>query len=481
MNKFIALFLAILTIAAAAACAKTDAADPDTGTTAADTEAETTDGIARTNLPDDLSYDGRLFTLLSSNYNQYHTSTVEEMNGDVLNDAIYSMELAVEGRLNVEIKEDNMDVGQLNKAVSGYVLAGDGTYDAVSQLDRFSVQNMLDGLLYPLEQAEYIDLDAVYWNPMMADVLSLGGKTYYAVSSYNFLTLVYTSCYYFNTVMAANFNLPASQLYDEVYGGKWTMDAMKQYITLATSDLDGDGTMGAEDRYGLTAFDWNVFGTSTLAACGEYTVQKDENDVPYLSWETEGFIEIMEDVNAIFNDVNTLSKVTRFNADAFINSRVMFMAGYFFAFANLTEMEDDYGVIPPPKRSEAQESYFCETYDAMYATIPLSATDLSFSGAVLEALSCEGYNNVIDAYVEVTLKYKKSRDEETINMIGKCVDSRVIDIGVNYLYDFAGYDVLYSRVVSAKSFNLASYIASVAEKAEARLEEIRGVMTGAQE
>ena len=42
---------------------------------------------------------------------------------------------------------------------------------------------MLDGLLYPLEEAEYIDLEAVYWNPMMAEALSLGGKTFYAVSS----------------------------------------------------------------------------------------------------------------------------------------------------------------------------------------------------------------------------------------------------------------------------------------------------------
>ncbi|MHB1153335.1 MAG: hypothetical protein ACYCWE_06205 [Eubacteriales bacterium] len=479
MKKLIALLLAILTLVAAIACAETEAPE-GSDTTATVTEAETDDGIAHTNLPSDLNYEGRTFTLLSSNYNQYHTSTVEEMNGDVLNDAIYNMEFAVEGLLNIEIKEDNVDVGQLNKAVSGYVLAGDGTYDAVSQLDRFSVQNMLDGLLYPLEQAEYIDLDAVYWNPMMADILSLGGKTYYAVSSYNFLTLVYTSCYYFNTVMAADFNLPASQLYDDVYKGTWTLDTMKQYITLATSDLDGDGKMGPEDRYGMTSFDWNVFGTSTLAGCGEYTVQKDENDIPYLSWETQGFIDIMEDVNALFNDVNVLSKVTRFNADAFINSRAMFMTGYFFAFANLSEMDDDYGVVPPPKRNESQDAYYAETYDAMYATIPLSATDLSFSGAVLEALSCEGYNNVIDAYVEVTLKYKKSRDEETINMIGKCVDARVIDIGVNYLYDFAGYDVLYTRVVSAKSFNLASYIASVAEKAEARLDDIRSVMTGAQ-
>lgn len=475
MKKLLALLLIFL-ILAGAACSGTDSDSPSGDITTA-TETETDDGIARTALPSDLNYDGRVFTLLSSNYNQYHTSTVEEMNGDVLNDAIYNMEFAVEGLLNIEIKEDNMDVGQLNSAVAGYVMAGDPTYDAVSQLDRFSVQNMLDGLLYPLEQTEYIDLDAVYWNPMMADVLSLGGKTYYAVSSYNFLTLVYTSCYYFNSDMAADYNLPASQLYDNVYKGTWTLDTLKQYITLATSDLDGDGKMGPADSYGLTAFDWNVFGTSTLAACAEYTVQKDENDIPYLSWETEGFIEIMEQANMLFNDVNTLSKIERFSAVPFSESRAMFMFGYFFAFANLSEMEDDFGVIPPPKRNEAQDAYYCETYDAMYATIPLSASDLSFSGAVLEALSCEGYNNVIDAYVEVTLKYKKSRDEETVNMIGKCVDSRVIDIGVNYLYDFAGYDILYSRVVSAKSFNLASYIASTTEKAEARLNDIRTAMT----
>lgn len=477
MKKFIALLIAMLTVAGAAACAGTDTGSAG-DTVSAVAETETDDGSAHTALPAGLNYDGRTFALLSSNYNEYHTSTVEELTGNVLNDAIYNMEFAVEGLLNVDIREDSMDVGQLNKAVAGYVLAGDGTYDAVSQLDRFSVQNMLDGLLYPLEQAEYIDLDAAYWNPEMADVLSLGGKTYYAVSSYNILTLIYTSCWYFNSKMAADFGIPAVQLYDHVINGTWTLDTMRQYIAAATADLDGDGKMTAADRYGLTSFDWNVFGTSTLAGCGEYTVRKDEADIPYLSWETEGFYDVMEQAHALFHDANTLSNIPRFSADAFVGSRAMFMTGYFFAFANLSEMDDDYGVIPPPKRSEAQDNYYCETYDAMYATIPLSATDLSFTGAVLEALSCEGYNNIIDAYIEVTLKYKKSRDEQTIDMIGRCVDARVIDIGVNYLYDYAGYDILYARVVSPESFSLASYIASVADKAQARLGDIRSVMNG---
>ena len=476
MKKIIAFILVFILSAGAGACSGGDN-DKPAGTNADLTVGETADDTVRPNLPNDLNYDGRVFSLLSSDYNQYHITTVEEMNGDVLNDAIYNMEFAVEGMLNIEIAEDSQDVNTVNNTVAGLVLAGDGTYDAVSQLDRFSVQNMLDGLLCPLDETEYIDLDAVYWNPMMADVLSLGGKTYYAVSSYNILTLVYTSCWYFNSDMISDYNLSASQIYNDVNGGKWTLDTMKQYITLATSDLDGDGKMGVNDRYGLTSFDWNIFSTSLLAGCGEYTVLKDEDDIPYLNWESESFHDIMQEANTLFNDVNALSDIERFNADAFVGSRAMFMAGYFFATANLSDMADDYGIIPPPKRNDAQEKYFCETYDAMYATIPLSATDLSFSSAVLEALSCEGYNNIIDAYVEVTLKYKKSRDEETIDMIARCVDSRVIDIGVNYLYDFAGYDILHTRVVSAKSFNLSSYLASVAEKAELRLSDIRKMMT----
>lgn len=469
----ITIFLILLMLVTVTSCAETE---KPTVTDTTVTETATDDGIVRTNLPSNLNYDGRTFTLLSSNYNKYHITTVEEMTGDVLDDAIYNMELAVESKLNVDIKEITEDVHQLNKTVTACVLAGDGTYDAVSQLDRFSVQNMLDGLLYPLEQAEYIDLSAPYWNPEMATSLSLGGKTYYAVPSYNILTLVYTSCWYFNTDMAANFALPAEKLYEHVNNGTWTLNTAQQYIKLPTADLDGDGVMGADDRYGLTSFDWNVFGTSTLAASDEYTVLKDQNDIPYLNWEKEKFFEVSEKVHELFHSEDSLTKIDRFNADAFVGGRAMFMTGYFYAIADLSNMEDDYGVLPSPKWNEAQTDYYCETYDAMYATIPLSATDISFSGAVLEALSCEGYNNIIDAYVDVTLKYKKSRDEQTIDMIGRCVDARVIDIGVNYLYDYVGYDVLYSKIVSAKTFNLVSYIASVTEKAEARLNDIRSIM-----
>ena len=119
MKNFFAFILAFIIIAGAAACSGGDEGNP-AGTADDSTAQETTDGTVRTNLPADLNYDGRTFSLLSSDYNQYHFTTVEEMNGDVLNDAIYNMEFAVEGQLNIEIEEDSMEVNSLNRSFAGF-------------------------------------------------------------------------------------------------------------------------------------------------------------------------------------------------------------------------------------------------------------------------------------------------------------------------------------------------------------------------
>lgn len=148
------------------------------------------------------------------------------------------------------------------------------------------------------------------------------------------------------------------------------------------------------------------------------------------------------------------------------------MFGYFYTVADLSEMNDDYGILPPPKYDEAQENYYSETYDSMYTSIPLSASDLDFSGAVLETLSYYGYSEVTDAYIESTMKYKKSRDEKSIEMIQKCLDSRVIDLGCIYLSDYLGYDKFYADLFNKSTFNLSSFIAKNTDKIQAQLDKI---------
>ena len=72
--------------------------------TAADTtpaQTETVETERTPALPEDLTFDGTDFNLLSSYYNDYCKITKEEATGEVLNDAIYDMEIRTEERISI--------------------------------------------------------------------------------------------------------------------------------------------------------------------------------------------------------------------------------------------------------------------------------------------------------------------------------------------------------------------------------------------
>jgi hypothetical protein len=72
----------------------------------------------------------------------------------------------------------------------------------------------------------------------------------------------------------------------------------------------------------------------------------------------------------------------------------------------------------------------------------------------------------------VTLKYKKTRDENSIRMIDLIFSNLVADVGSTYLYDWCGYDYIYGNVVSKKDFGWASYIEKKSKPANAELDKI---------
>ncbi|MBQ8401139.1 MAG: hypothetical protein IJX14_04325, partial [Clostridia bacterium] len=144
------------------------------------TEAVETERIPA--LPEELTFDGADFNLLSSYYNDYCKITREEATGEVLNDAIYDMEIRTEERLGVNIIEDQREYNEAIRLSESLVAAGDDTYAAMNQLDRFSIDMMVKGYLRPLEDAAHLDLTASWWHPDVTEEMSLGGNTFYAAS-----------------------------------------------------------------------------------------------------------------------------------------------------------------------------------------------------------------------------------------------------------------------------------------------------------
>ena len=126
-------------------------------------------------------------------------------------------------------------------------------------------------------------------------------------------------------------------------------------------------------------------------------------------------------------------------------------------------MEVDFGVLPMPKYDAAQESYRHMVCDFPEATvIPAYCTDTDLAGFVLEALNAKSHDTVRDAYVEKALKYKNSRDEESLTSINIILGSMYYD--PMYYYAWGALTSTIGGRAQSKRDDLASAVKAVEKR-----------------
>lgn len=480
-KQMTALLLALLLLTS---CGSTTEETTNTAKTTDPTvQTEIVETEKRPALPEGLTFDGRTFNLLTSYYNDYCKITKEEANGEVLNDAIYNMEINTEDRLDIEIVEDQQQYNAAITMANAMVAAGDNTYAAMNQLDRFAIDMMVQGSLRPLEDAAYLDLSASWWHPAVTEEMSLAGATYYATSASNILMYVDTAAIFVNTSLATDVGISTETLYDAVREGTWTQDMLLEKAALGKVDLNGDGEYTRADQWGLTCFDENIFGTSLITAGGGKAVDKDAEDRLSLLWNDATYLDMVEKAYATFhNDAVWTEKnqTYRHTAVEFASGNILFLHGFFLAVDHLKEMEDDYTILPIPKYSAEQKEYICANYDVMTYIMPKFVNDTELFGAVLEWLSYEGESLVKDAYIETTMKYKAAREETMAEMVQICLDASMIDLGCMYCYDWCSYDALWREIFIKQTLTFASYAAGREKAIQTRLTEIADALENAQ-
>ena len=85
--------------------------------------------------------------------------------------------------------------------------------------------------------------------------------------------------------------------------------------------------------------------------------------------------------------------------EIFTSGRAMFYAHFLYTAPEMRGMEDDFGILPFPKKDEKQENYItglCDTFVGF--CVPADNKDPEFVGTIMEALCVSGSKNVIPAY-----------------------------------------------------------------------------------
>lgn len=463
-RNFIPVIILIFCLAASSvSCARSGPVGTDPGTSAAEaaeTAAETDVLEARRSVDDGLEeqdFEGRMFRMIyQTRYAQYQFA--EELNGDILNDAVYSRNSDVESRFNIKIIHSEGAEDALASLIVNTVLAGSDEYDLYMGHALYTGTYIGKGVF-----ADWFGTPVDFtkpWFPQYAvKNLTLNNRMLLTVSDICLSAASNTYCMFFNKTLAGSYNLP--DIYELVRGGSWTIDRLAALVTGLYSDLNGDGTADDGDFYGLVSEKTNSL-PPYLFSCDIQTVSIAEDGTAELLFGGEKSVNMMDKLRALlFDNSGSYPKAIDYAPMElmFSSGQAVFIGDTLGVSAtSFRETCDfDYGIIPYPKYDENQKNYYTVPGGSFSALgLPMTAVDYELTGTCVTALSAESWKNVLSAYYDVVLKYKGARDEESIEMLDVVLNGR--NISFEFVYDAWKGFIYKTGAIAGSSQGLASYV-----------------------
>lgn len=439
MKKKATLIASLLILAQLAACGET-AVEPTVTTDRSDGTTEAPADTRSSSLPDKLDFGGKEIKIL---YWLEQGECADEQDGEIVNDALYDRDIAVEERLGVNItnlpRSYTWDTRmEYIDAVRQSVMAGDDSFDIVSGQYATMPTLIPDGVLIALNDTKYIDFSNPWWANGIVEETAINGKVYLASGENSISNIKELSCYFYNKRLADEYSI--EDPYGLVESGEWTIDKLFELTDNIYSDLDNDGARSIGDLYGISFYNDNTFPPLVTGANIQNTTQT-KDGYPELSLGGEKMVDLMDKITKfVHNSEGALSPVTvnAKNADAikavFANGSTLFAAGLIGDAATVyREMKDDFGVLPVPKYDNKQENYMTLVNEGnTLFGITATTKDVDAASATMEALCEENHYSVSPAYFEIALKVKYSRDDESAKMFDIIREGVTFDFGRLY-------------------------------------------------
>ncbi|MBQ8576561.1 MAG: hypothetical protein IJ449_01120 [Clostridia bacterium] len=461
---------------ASTSCGSADDTKTDTTGTAGavdttpQTEAETMPAFLDS-LGDDYDFGGETFNMLIRDTCKPEL-IVEEAIGEVYNDSVYDRNRKIMERFNVEITYQGLadDGATWHKQISSSVMANDGAYDAVFPDYWWGVETG-GYFLNLLDYDEIMDFEQPWWTSGWNDNAEIYGQMYSAVGAMCINIYSNTEAVFFSQSLLNELDLESP--YDLVRSRKWTLEKLSELCAEASTDLNGDGVYDmSDDRYGMyydlqsgrALFPSSGWITSTQQADGGYA---------YEFWN-EDFVQLYDTIyDFLWNNTGVLYSTDASPAyTAFLNNRLLFLSQGLGITTGLRDMDTDYGIVPYPLRDENQEDYVSYNYGTYYIAIPKSASNPEKSAVILEALNAESYYHVKDAYFEINMKEKFSRDEDTQEMLDLIIDNLRFDF--TFVNEAATGSIImyFFDQVAGKNANISSAYEKRQKAFQAQLEKL---------
>ncbi len=423
------------------------------GVTDAGAEEED-DGLIGDDLPEK-DFGGEEFAILTTSwYTAKKYIYADEMNGEVVNDALYNQRAKISDRFNVNITcNDDGDLDPVAAQVHQLVISGDDSYSIVYSHDNMTMNNGLKGDFCNLRSFDLLDFSKPWWQGA-SQVFTIQGKLF-ATANTMAMSGIYMNCTLsFNKTLMVDLQLEYP--YEKVRNGEWYMDDMTAMAKVAKQDLNGDGKYDANDQWGfLTAsYGWLQLQSDLGAGC----MEKDDQGNVCFTNNVDKMVSVMEKFDTI-DEFTQSSTGTDYNVKMFSEGRGLFMfSENRNLYESMRESSVSYGILPAPKFDETQENYASAGYDIYWGVILSSSAHEELISYCLESISCENYNNVVPAVWETVLGAKLSDAPEDTEMFYIIRDVQYVDLGYALSQSIAGLSNIVFLKTNTTADQTVSYI-----------------------
>ena len=480
MKRKLALILAALMLCMTfTACASeggsegqttTASAAVDTTAPSAETTAPVDEGPADP-LPADLKFEGETVRFLARDRDWMDDEiAVDDINGEVVNDAIFKRNQTVEDRLGITIttfKTGGTDQYAISDLLKTLVLSGSDEYDIFHNSVYSTIMYTGDNIFHDLYQFEYLNLENPWWSQGFNAEASIGNAQYLATGDISLSLKRMTFVTFFNQQLFKNFNI--ENIYDVVRDGKWTLEYQGNIAAQMYQDLNGNQQKDQEDAYGFMTNGDQIGVDAYWSSCDLDILKKTaDNDYEYavnierlaqavsainkLIWENEGSWSVPK--GGSDKEQDTIAQLFAAGNVGMVTLRLMEAEGTY-----LRDMKDAYGIIPIPKLDETIEAYYSYAHDQFNAFgIPLTLKEDRYDvvGATMEYMAYQSMKIVMPAYYEVALKTKYASDLESGEMLDLIFENFKVDAGVLYTKNINSVHQALRTLVGANNNNAAS-------------------------
>ncbi|MBP3919217.1 MAG: extracellular solute-binding protein [Clostridia bacterium] len=430
------LLLALLTVigctdAKSSPDNKTD--DGSTATAPITTETAAQDTEKLSYAYPEADYEGYEFVFLNVEPQGWANALIapEESTGESINDALFERNVRIEDRYHVKISEYKQGMDSVAAQLRRTVSANEDTYD-VCMLPIHSASGiMAENYLIDLKSVDSLHLDMPWWDQMVNQSLTIMDKLYMTSGDISLFPFEATWGIFFNEDIMRSLDLPLP--YDLVKDGKWTLDRLTEYAKegalLGTDSAYLPFSPSGTARYGLCSHHDLPIGLIQGAGCSIVTI---ENNQPVFHADEERMINLYDKIAALtgekgaYYDWDFGLQVEGY--EMFMNGRFMMWSETLGYLSQLRSMEDNFGVVPFPKYDETQESYhsIVATWGTTMTTIPTTASDVTRTGVILDALAYDSYENLMEPYYNTYLMQKGARNENSAEMLSIIRNTRII-------------------------------------------------------